>query len=150
MCKRIFKFEFQLSSYWQNIKFSQYCPKISHFHKNRNFSSLFAPFLTNCFILISFMAGTCQEYSFSFLPVVSRWNDVTLETSLICILLLASRDVHFDKRMICFLSDLLWKAQQSQNHKEKHIISRTHRFYVFLKSSLFVILWYAFMNRWTV
>ena len=31
----------------------------------------------------------------------------TLETSLICILLLASRDVHFDKRMICFLSDLL-------------------------------------------
>ena len=32
---------------------------------------------------------------------------LTLETSLICILLLASRDVHFDKRMICFLSDLL-------------------------------------------
>ena len=32
---------------------------------------------------------------------------VALETSLICILLLASRDVHFDKRMICFLSDLL-------------------------------------------
>ena len=32
---------------------------------------------------------------------------LTLETSLICILLLASRDVHFDKRMICFLSNLL-------------------------------------------
>ena len=32
---------------------------------------------------------------------------VTLETSLKCILLLASRDVHFDKRMICFLGDLL-------------------------------------------
>ena len=31
----------------------------------------------------------------------------TLETSLICILLSASRDVHFDKRMICFLSSLL-------------------------------------------
>ena len=30
-----------------------------------------------------------------------------LKTSLICILLLASRNVHFDKRMICFLSDLL-------------------------------------------
>ena len=28
----------------------------------------------------------------------------SLETSLICILLSASRDVHFDKRMICFLS----------------------------------------------
>ena len=32
---------------------------------------------------------------------------VTLETSLICILLSASRDVHFEKRMICFLSGLL-------------------------------------------
>ena len=30
----------------------------------------------------------------------------TLETSLICILLSASCDVHFDKRMICFLSSL--------------------------------------------
>ena len=34
-------------------------------------------------------------------------GEITLETSLICILLLASRDVHFDKRMICFLSDIL-------------------------------------------
>ena len=33
--------------------------------------------------------------------------ETTLEASLICILLLANRDVHFDKRMICFLSDLL-------------------------------------------
>ena len=32
---------------------------------------------------------------------------ISLETSLICILLLASCDVHFDKRMICFLNDLL-------------------------------------------
>ena len=32
---------------------------------------------------------------------------ITLETSLICILLSASRDVHFDKRMICLLSGLL-------------------------------------------
>ena len=30
-----------------------------------------------------------------------------LETSLICYLLSASRDVHFDKRMICFLNGLL-------------------------------------------
>ena len=34
-------------------------------------------------------------------------DHASLETSLICILLSASRDVHFDKRMICFLSDLL-------------------------------------------
>ena len=32
---------------------------------------------------------------------------LSLETSLICILLSASRDVHFEKRMICFLSGLL-------------------------------------------
>ena len=31
MCKRIFKFELQLSSYWQNIKFSRYCPKFHIF-----------------------------------------------------------------------------------------------------------------------
>ena len=73
-----------------------------------------------------------------------------LETSLICILLSASRDVHFDKRMICFLSGLLWKAHHSLNHKEKHIITRTQRFYVIFKSSLYLILWYAFMNRLTV
>ena len=44
-------------------------PKISHFHKNSNFSSIFATFKTN------FIAGTCQEYSFSFLPVVSRSDE---------------------------------------------------------------------------
>ena len=31
MCKRIFEFELQLSSYWQNIKFSRYCPKFHIF-----------------------------------------------------------------------------------------------------------------------
>ena len=31
MCKRIFKFELQLSSYWQNIKFSRYWPKFHIF-----------------------------------------------------------------------------------------------------------------------
>ena len=30
MCKRVFRFELQFSSYWQNIKFSRNCPK---FHK---------------------------------------------------------------------------------------------------------------------
>ena len=33
VCKRIFKFELQLSSYWQNIKFSLYCPKFHIFTK---------------------------------------------------------------------------------------------------------------------
>ena len=33
MCKRIFKFELQLGSYWQNIKFSRYCPKFLIFTK---------------------------------------------------------------------------------------------------------------------
>ena len=33
MCKRIFKFELQLSNYWQNIKFSRYCPKFHIFIK---------------------------------------------------------------------------------------------------------------------
>ena len=48
-------------------------PQISHIHKFRNFSSIFATFETNCFIPINFMEGTCQEYSFSFLPVATRW-----------------------------------------------------------------------------
>ena len=39
-------------------------PQILHFHKNRNFSSIFAIFETNCFIPINFMAGACQEYFF--------------------------------------------------------------------------------------
>ena len=31
VCKRIFKFELQLRSYWQNIKFSWNCPKFNIF-----------------------------------------------------------------------------------------------------------------------
>ena len=64
MCKRIFKFELQLSSYWQNIKFSWYCPKFSHFTNIVIFQiylQLFRPTAPT-----NFMAGTCQEYSFSF------------------------------------------------------------------------------------
>ena len=33
MCKRIYKFELQWSSYWQNIKFSRYYPKFHIFTK---------------------------------------------------------------------------------------------------------------------
>ena len=62
MCKRIFKFELQLSSYWQNIKFSQCCPKF-HIFTNivifQVYLQLFRP--TIYFIPINFMAGTCQE-----------------------------------------------------------------------------------------
>ena len=72
MCKRIFKFDLQSSSYWQNIKFSHYCPKFYIFTKIVIFWSIFAAFKTCCFLAINLMAGTCQEYSFSFLPVVSR------------------------------------------------------------------------------
>ena len=52
-------------------------PQISHFHKFRNFSSIFATFETNCFIPINFMAGICQEYSFFHfcqLPPVKLWS----------------------------------------------------------------------------
>ena len=41
-------------------------PQISHFHKFRNFSSIFATFETKCFIPINFMAGTCQNTHFHF------------------------------------------------------------------------------------
>ena len=57
----------------------------------------------------------------------------TLETSLICILLTASRNVYVNKRMICLLIGLFYKAHQSQNHKEKQIICRTQCFYLILK-----------------
>ena len=70
--KEFLNFDLQLSNYWQNIDIFTILPQISHFHKNRNFSSIFATFETNCFIPINFMVGACQEYSFSFLPVVSR------------------------------------------------------------------------------
>ena len=36
--------------------------------------------MTNCFILTNFMAGTCQEYSFPFLPVVGREVQITENT----------------------------------------------------------------------
>ena len=39
------------------------------------------------------------------------------------------------------------KSTSEPNHKEKHIIPRPQSFYLIFKSSLYVILWYAFMNR---
>ena len=51
----------------------------------------------------------CGYHIWSDVPLIQAKDDddhQTLEISLICILLLASRDVHFDERMIYFLSDL--------------------------------------------
>ena len=47
-------------------------PQISHIHKNRNILSINVTFQTNCFYSINFMAVTCKEFTFSFLPVMSR------------------------------------------------------------------------------
>ena len=46
-------------------------------------------------------------------------SKITLETSFICILLSASRDVYFDKRMACFLSSLLQKARPGSTTEPK-------------------------------
>ena len=61
MCKRIFKFELQLSSYWQNTKFSRYCPKFHILTKIVIFQvylQLFRPTASSLYIY--------QEYFFIF------------------------------------------------------------------------------------
>ena len=99
---------------------------------------------------LDFVTSCCVICSYAMVQAMGIF--MTLETSLICILLSASRDVHFDKRMICFLSGLF----------KKHIIAKTTKKSISchhvkditllcdFKSSLYVILWYAFMNRLTV
>ena len=49
-------------------------PQISHFHKFRNFSSIFATFEANCFIPINFMQGHVRNTLFHFcqLPPVKN------------------------------------------------------------------------------
>ena len=44
MCKRIFRVEIQLSSYWQNIEFSRNCPKFDIKFTKILFFSIFATF----------------------------------------------------------------------------------------------------------
>ena len=45
---------------------------ISHVHKNHNFfKSIIEKRKTNCFYPKNFLAGTCKESTFSFLPVVN-------------------------------------------------------------------------------
>ena len=56
---------------------------------------------------IDLNAGMYSLYLYSDIVEDQLIGDVSLETSLICILLSASRDVHFNKRMMCYLSGLL-------------------------------------------
>ena len=70
MCKWNFNFELQLSSYWQNIKFSRYCPKFHIFTNFVNFQvylQLFKPTASSLYIL---WQGHARNTLFSFLPVL--------------------------------------------------------------------------------
>ena len=49
-------------------------PQISHIHNNRNFKSIILNRSTAS-TLINFMAGTCKESTFSFLPFVSPYDN---------------------------------------------------------------------------
>ena len=78
MCKRIFNFELQLSSYWQNIKFSWYCPKFHIFTKIIIFQvylQLFRPTASSLYILWQgYVRNTlfhfCQLWAVIFYKVV--------------------------------------------------------------------------------
>ena len=48
-------------------------------------------------------ANKAKERISEVTSIMSIVSQLTLKTILICILLSASRDVHFDKRMICLL-----------------------------------------------
>ena len=76
MCKRIFKFEPQFSSYWQNIKFSRYCPKFHIFTNIAIFQvylQLFRPTASSLWIL---WQGNVRNTLFHFcqLPPVKRYQ----------------------------------------------------------------------------
>ena len=73
----------------------------------------------------------------------------TLEISLICILLLASRDVHFWQKNDMLLKWTIVKSTAEPKPREACHLKDTW-LYVIFKSSLYVLLWYAFMNRLTV
>ena len=66
MCKRTLKIQTLIKQLFTKYQFLTELPQISHIHKNHNFSSIIGGFLTNCFYPINFMAGICEEYSFSF------------------------------------------------------------------------------------
>ena len=54
VCKRIFKFKLQLISYWQNVKFSRYCPKFHIFTKIVIFQVFLTLFRPNASSLYNF------------------------------------------------------------------------------------------------
>ena len=66
MCKRIFRFELQLSSYWLNIKFSRNCPKFHIFTWIVIFQVYLQLFRPNCLIPINFMAGHVRNTLFHY------------------------------------------------------------------------------------
>ena len=78
VCKRILKFELQFSSYWQNIKFSRYCPKF-HIFTNivifQVYLQLFRPTSSSLYIL---WQGHVRNTLFHFCqlpPVKSKFVD---------------------------------------------------------------------------
>ena len=89
MCKRIFQFEPQLSSYWQNIKFSRYCPKFHIFTKIVIFQvylHLFRPTASSLLIswqdmsvILFFVFASCEPLSSGIYPPekkISNQNSV--------------------------------------------------------------------------
>ena len=86
MCKRIFKFELQLRSYWQNIKFSRYCPKFpifTNFVIFQVFLQLLRPTASSLYIL---WQGHVRNTLFHFcqLPPVNRRDHTSIESPLSC------------------------------------------------------------------
>ena len=61
----------QISTKYQ---FFKKLPQISHIHKNYNFKSIIGTFKTTHFYPLNFVVGACKVYTFSFLPVVSRYG----------------------------------------------------------------------------
>ena len=74
MCKRIFKFELQISSYSQNIKFSRYCPKFHIFGNIVNFQVYLQLFRTTASTLYILWQGHVRNTLFHFcqLPPVKK------------------------------------------------------------------------------
>ena len=66
MCKRIFKFELQLSSYHQNIKFARHCPKFHIFTKIVIFKVYLHLFRPNASIPLILWQGHIRNTLFHF------------------------------------------------------------------------------------
>ena len=64
--RRIFKFELELSSYWQNIKFSRYCPKFHSFTNIVIFQVYFQLFRPTASFLLILWQGNVRNTLFHF------------------------------------------------------------------------------------